>query len=219
MALDDRLEQALAFPAPYVVDRLVKDRVTDTAAQAEYLFTEAKRYLVLCEATPQLAFGMHSALVDQAWHTFILFTAEYAQYGQRYFGEFLHHSPVADQGVQQYPQRKVASFSDFQHRYQELFDQPLPQIWYDDTSVAPSRRVIYDGAGTLTVGADDDTVHLVDDTGEAILSVNSLARAALDFIAGTADFYVRELPGGLTDDEKVGLVQPLVRSGLLRLAP
>ena len=219
MALDDRLEQALAFSAPHVVDRLVKDRVTDTAAQAEHLFTEAKRYLVLCEATPQLAFGMHSALVDQAWHTFILFTAEYAEYGHRYFGEYLHHSPVADQGMPPGPHRKVASFSDFEHRYQELFDQPLPPIWYDDTSVALSRRVINDAAGTLAVDADGDTVHLVDDTGETILSVNSLARAALDFVAATPDFYVRELPGGLTDEEKTGLVQPLVRSGVLRLAP
>ena len=48
---------------------------------------------------------------------------------------------------------------------------------------------------------------------------NTLARDAIDFIARTRDFYVRELPGDLTDDEKVGVVQALVRSGVLRVAP
>ena len=79
VTLDGRLEHALAFTAPCVIDRLVADRVTDTPAEAEQLFTEAKRYLVLCAATPEMSFGMHSAMVDAAWHTFILFTAEYCR--------------------------------------------------------------------------------------------------------------------------------------------
>jgi len=60
---------------------------------------------------------------------------------------------------------------------------------------------------------------LIDGTGAAVLYVDALARDAVDFISQTRDFYVRELPGGLTDDEKVGLVQALVRSGVLRVAP
>ena len=216
--LEARLEGALAFSAPYVVDRLLKDRVVDTPAAAEQLFTEAKRYLVLCAATPQMSFGMHSAMVDAAWHTFILFTAEYAEYGHRYFGDYLHHSPVADHDTE-VPLLKVASFNDFEQRYEELFGQPLPTVWYDDTSVVPSRRVINDGAGILIADCDYHTVRLIDGTGAAVLYVDALARDAVDFIARTRDFYVRELPGDLTDDEKVGVVQTLVRSGVLRVAP
>jgi hypothetical protein len=217
VALEGRLEQALAFTAPFVIDRLVMDRVADTPAEAEQLFTEAKRYLVLCDATPEMSFGMHSAVVDEAWHAFILFTAEYTEYGQRYFGSCLHHAPVVDQ--QPGPPGEVASFSDFQQRYEQLFGQSLPAVWYDDTGVDPPRRVINDRAGTLTVGIDGDTVQLIDVTGASVLSVNALALEALDFIAQNRDFYVRELPGGLTDDEKVSVVQPLVRSGVLRVAP
>ncbi|WP_445168864.1 glycine-rich domain-containing protein [Mycolicibacterium sp. Dal123E01] len=216
--LEPQLEQALAFPAPFVIDRLVKDRVTDTPAEAELLFTEAKRYLVLCEATPQKSFGMHSAVVDQAWHAFILFTAEYTDFGNRFFGGYVHHSPVVDHDSAAQPGPNAGSFNDFQSRYEELFGQPLPAVWYDDTSVAPSRRVISARAGTLTVDAADDTVELINDTGDSVLSVNALAREAVDFIAHHPDFYVRELPGGLTDDEKVGLIQPLVRTGVLRMA-
>jgi len=216
--LDGRLAEALAFTAPDVIDRLVKDRVADTPADAEQLFMEAKRYLVLCDATPEMSFGMHSAMVDAAWHTFILFTAEYTEFGRHFFGDYLHHSPVVDHDAEAVL-RKVGSFIDFQQRYEELFGQPLPALWYDDTSVVPSRRVINDGAGILVADSDYHTVRLIDGTGAAVLYVDALARDAVDFISQTRDFYVRELPGGLTDDEKVGLVQALVRSGVLRVAP
>jgi hypothetical protein len=52
-----------------------------------------------------------------------------------------------------------------------------------------------------------------------VLSVNALALPALNFIATTKDFCVRELPGDLTDDEKAALIRPLVRSGVLRVVP
>ena len=217
MALAAEYERALAFSAPFVVDRLVKDRVADSAARAEELFTEAKRYLVLCEATPDTSFGMYSAMVDAAWHTFILFTTEYADFGEDHFGRYLHHAPVVDGPDPALT--KVGSFDDFRHRYEELYAQALPAIWYDDTGLAPARRVVNDGAGVLTVRSDGHTVQLVDGDGDAVLSVNALASDAVDFVARTPAFYVRELPGCLTDEEKVGLLQPLVRAGVIRLAP
>jgi hypothetical protein len=224
VVLEGRLEEALAFNAPFVIDRLVKDRVADTPAFAEELFTEAKKYLVLCEATPDMTFGMCSAIVDEAWHAFILFTTEYSEYGRRYFGNYVHHSPAdyyqtVDRTENASRSLKEASFNEFRQRYEELYGHPLPAVWYDDSSVAPSRRVINDKAGTLTVTVDDHTAHLSDDSGNTVLSVNELASEALDFIARTPDFYVRELPGGLTGEEKAGVIAPLVRLGVLRLAP
>ena len=49
--------------------------------------------------------------------------------------------------------------------------------------------------------------------------VNDIARDALEFISCTGAFYVRELPGVLTDEEKVGLVATLVEHRVLRVAP
>jgi hypothetical protein len=224
VVLEGRLEEALAFNAPFVIDRLVKDRVVETPALAEELFTEAKRYLVLCEATPDMTFGMCSAMVDEAWHAFILFTTEYTEYGRRYFGNYLHHSPAdnyqtaAPAATEGRPQ-KEASFNEFRQRYEDLYGQPLPAVWYDDSSVGPSHRVINDKVGTLTVMVEDHTVHLIDEHGNTVLSVNELAREAVDFIVQTRDFYVRELPGDLLGEEKAGLIAPLVRLGVLRLAP
>ncbi|ORB20894.1 hypothetical protein BST36_17685 [Mycolicibacterium moriokaense] len=66
---------------------------------------------------------------------------------------------------------------------------------------------------------DDGTVHLVDDSEGIVLSVNDVALEAIDFIARVDGFYVRELPGGVTTEEKIGVIQPLIRLGVLRLAP
>jgi hypothetical protein len=46
-----------------------------------------------------------------------------------------------------------------------------------------------------------------------------IAYDALEFIAQTGAFYVRELPGGLTDKERVALVEALLSVGGLCVAP
>jgi hypothetical protein len=46
-----------------------------------------------------------------------------------------------------------------------------------------------------------------------------LALSALEFIARTGAFYVRELPGDLTDGEKVALIEGLMAAGAIRPAP
>jgi len=60
-------------------------------------------------------------------------------------------------------------------------------------------------------------VDLIGHDGIVLFSVSELAGEALQFVAGTAAFYVRELPGDLTDDEKVGLISTLVDAKLLRV--
>jgi hypothetical protein len=60
---------------------------------------------------------------------------------------------------------------------------------------------------------------LVDDTGDVVISVNDLAVSALEFISRTGAFYIRELPGDLTNGEKVALAEGLMAAGAIRLAP
>ncbi|MCV7200101.1 glycine-rich domain-containing protein [Mycobacterium angelicum] len=216
LVLSERLKKALAFDAPYVIDRLIKDRVADTPALAGELFSEVKKFFVLCEITDDVSLPMYSAMVDQAWHTFILFTAEYTAYSHHYFGRYLNHVPAGGNVVDR---RRVGTFSEFRERYEALHGTPMPRIWYDSNSISPARRVINAQAGQLTVNRMGRTVELVDSAGSVVLSTNGIARPALHFVAQTSDFYVRELPGNLTDDEKIGLAQALTQSRVLRVAP
>ncbi|WP_136623214.1 glycine-rich domain-containing protein [Mycobacterium attenuatum] len=239
--LSGRLRRALGFEAPYVLDRLLSDRVVDTRAQAQEMFSETKKYLVLCELSPDTAIGMYSGLVDAAWHAFVLFTAEYIEYCQRFFGRYVGHAPTiaeprpssgsrsrkpvaaavnADRrGDSRGPVRKKSSFDDFRHRYEAVFQQTLPDIWYDERCISLNRRMIRDDRqGSLSLTRHDGHVELCRPDGSSLVCVNELADAALQFILATGVFYVRELPGGLTDEEKVGLIQALTHCGTLKIA-
>jgi hypothetical protein len=73
-----------------VVARYQKEFGLDKPA-AQILFEETKRFLWLCSKcdgpiAPPPA-------IDNGWHTFIIFTEDYANFCTQHFGCFLHHRP------------------------------------------------------------------------------------------------------------------------------
>lgn len=217
-ALQASYEPVLSFDAPYLIEKLVKDRVVDSAAEGEALFAEVKKYLILSQVDSAVSWNMYSRRVDEVWHQFVLFTSQYVEFCNHYFGHYLHHNPSnAPEG----PGRTTLTSStlkDFRARYAAFFGEPLPDIWEDGRSVSLSRRVINDHAGTSQVSVDNGTVYLSNSAESVDIMVNEVAREALEFIARTDTFFVRELPDVLTDHEKVGLVATLVEHGVLRVA-
>jgi hypothetical protein len=212
-------EPVLRFEAPYVIEKLVKNRVVDTADEGEALFAEAKKFLILSYVDSDVSWNMYSARVDEAWHQFVLFTTQYVDFCHRYFGEYLHHNPSNAPKAQGRPALKPSTFEGFRARYESFFGEPLPDVWLDGRSVSLSRRVINDSAGTSRVSVEGGTACLAGPGGRIDVVVNEIARDALEFIACTGSFHVRELPGVLTDEEKVGLVATLVEHRVLRVAP
>jgi hypothetical protein len=210
--------EALAYEAPFLVEKLLKEHIVDTKEEAEALFTEVKRYIVLVRSDDTRLWDMHSLRIDEAWHQFVLFTAEYIEFSLRYFGTYIDHAPSnAPQRLIEGTPRTASTFEDFQKRYAELFGMALPEVWYDERQIKPTRRILNDSAGHASLVQEDGISHLCDRDGQVLVSVNSFAHAALGFIAETPAFYVRELPGGLDDGEKVTLVSTLVEFGLLRV--
>jgi hypothetical protein len=209
---------ALGYEAPYLIEKLIKNAVVDTETEAEELFREVKRYLVLCDLDQDRVWNMYSLRVDEAWHQFILFTRQYIDFCQRFFGRYVPHNPSNAPKVESARPVEKTSFKQFETRYQELFGEPLPMVWFDETTVTLNRRLFSRWGGPLTVRSDGDMVELVNSEGEALFAVNDLARPALEFIAQTGAFYVRELPGGLDDDEKLALASALVDCKVLRAA-
>ena len=207
---------ALDYEAPFVIEKLVKERFVDTPEDACALFTEVKRYLVLCHVDHTKSWQMCSLAVDEAWHQFVLFTAEYSAFCAKHFGRYRHHAPsnAPDTGIEHAPEATPAEFGD---RYREVFGIDLPEVWDDSTWVTPRRRVVNYFAGQWGLGSVDGMVDLTDGNGRCVLSVSAIAEDALRFIAGTGAFYVREVPGDLTEAEKVALVSALVRLKVLRV--
>lgn len=217
---------ALAYEAPFVIDKLIKDGTVGSQAEGDALFMEVKRYLVLVGSQPG-HWDMYSARVDEAWHQFILFTRPYSDYCHRHFGRYLHHSPnlpmTAPVAVQAGPKQPIGrrdemSFAEFARRYRECFGLDLPELWRDHLSLVPGSRVSRAVEGPLGLRHACGRTDLSDGSGALRFSVNEFGRYALEFIATTASFYVRELPGGLEDGEKVAMAEALVRAGVLKVA-
>jgi hypothetical protein len=162
---------------------------------------------------------MYSTRVDEAWHQFVLFTRQYTDFCQRFFGKFLHHNPSNAPAITEISRENPSTFGDFSSRYEEVFGEPLPDIWFDGRSVALSTRVMNDNAGRLDVSVHEGVACLTAPDGQTEVIVDEIACDALVFISQTGSFHVRELPGDLTDEEKVGLIATLVDYRQLRVAP
>lgn len=221
--LSEAQRGALAFEAPYLVDKLLKERIVGSAEEAEELFTEVKRYLVLSGGDRSTAWEMHSLRVDEAWHQFVLFTTEYTDYCHRFFGHYQHHMPANAPVDAARPPVTMATWEQFAARYEAMFGVPPGAVWHDHLSVHADRRLLWieaSAARRVEVEGVDAVLFANRAQGpEVVVRVSRWGADALRFLARHEAFYVRELPGPLEGDDKVALCSALVRGGYLRVAP
>ncbi|MDQ3581815.1 MAG: hypothetical protein M3495_09475 [Pseudomonadota bacterium] len=88
-----------AFLLPNRVARKLKERYPHLDERdISDVFRELKEYFHIIRESKENGneafLSMPSQIVDEAWHEFILCTREYAEFCQRAFGRFLHHTPA-----------------------------------------------------------------------------------------------------------------------------
>lgn len=95
------LREVLRHRNRAVVDRFLKE-LPIGEEDAEDVFRETKRWLWLLASAPghELAITTPLLVLDEMWHTFILFTRPYAEFCQRYCGRFVHHMPTPEREKQ-----------------------------------------------------------------------------------------------------------------------
>jgi hypothetical protein len=97
------LEEVLCYKNDDVVHRFAED-FNLSLADSEAIFIELKKWLWLCalqglsnskskHPTHPLTLFQEMFVVDLMWHTFILFTHDYSDFCENYFGTFVHHVP------------------------------------------------------------------------------------------------------------------------------
>jgi hypothetical protein len=79
-----------------LVGRIVKDEDMDVAL-AERIVDQTIGFLKLASTSNGKAYSP-SPMVDIGWHTFILYTREYAVFCEKIAGRFIHHSPLDVEG-------------------------------------------------------------------------------------------------------------------------
>jgi hypothetical protein len=103
--LDDTLWQRLVARVRKdgtFVERFGAQDDATQQAWAERIMDGAVGFLVLCAAGHGEGYSP-SPLVDIGWHTFLLYTAEYAEFCHRVAGRFIHHAPHDVPGVAYHP--------------------------------------------------------------------------------------------------------------------
>jgi hypothetical protein len=160
---------------------------------------------------------MSSALVDAAWHQFVLYTHDYESFCRERVGYFCHHVPTGSGNATDEP---AMSRDEFVALYEAAFGG-LPSVWDDSECQRPAMRLRRRRASDVfcvELEADRALLFRANAARELVCRVNLRARSALEFIATHPWFLIRELPGLKTSQERIELTRPLVRYGIVRIA-
>lgn len=101
------VEEAIAYQNDDILHRFTK--VWDVNfEEAEDLFLEIKKWLWLCSQPKEQGLGISTPLLilDEMWHNFILFTAEYTEYCYSHFGRYIHHAPTSQSEIDAYKEQR-----------------------------------------------------------------------------------------------------------------
>lgn len=119
---NEMFSKAMSFDLSDVTSRYTKDHnISQELARLHEL--ECRRYLLLCALFPDEKLGM-TGPVDSYWHTFLLFTKQYARFCGQVGQSFIHHFPA---DAKQVPDN---SFGNTMQRYRLVFGlEPNVQAW------------------------------------------------------------------------------------------
>lgn len=101
-----------------------RKRITRT--ESERYFVETLRFLWVCAQRDGTS--APSAPIDECWHEFVLHTSLYAQFCQRHFNRFIHHSPSDRRETKKYAATRAFA--------EDVFGELDPQFWPQPTHAA-----------------------------------------------------------------------------------
>jgi len=139
------LDQVLAYRHPGVLRRYCKEHHA-APWEAEEVFQEMLKFLYLCSRAttdgPE-GFGIVVSTeiekIDWMWHTFLLFTMDYADFCERHFGFFLHHVPNEAEDQNETPVDENDLRSRVERQFALVYDvlgEKTLTAWYDQCRYA-----------------------------------------------------------------------------------
>ncbi|WP_080845954.1 hypothetical protein [Cytobacillus gottheilii] len=95
LAIEKKLEQTLPFSyEENVLNRVLHEYPKTTSFEVDWAIYELKRYFVMNAILKSVP--MFSAKADEVWHEMLMFTREYQQFSNQFYGGYLHHAPNLD---------------------------------------------------------------------------------------------------------------------------
>ena len=142
-----KLEDILNYKNPDVVKRFQKD-FPKKAEKAEELFTDLMRFFwgtkkhlsdrTLNPANPEydFIFIMDEDMrdIDQMWHIFLLYTRDYMNFCEQYFGSYLHHQPDLVPIFEKSGFKYETNLEKFLNYNYDLFGETVIQRWFSPST-------------------------------------------------------------------------------------
>lgn len=118
---------------------------------------EMLRFLALCGTATQHGkfYGMTGA-VDELWHTFVIFTREYAAFCDAVAGRFLHHVPEVEG---QMSSNTFDHYLAFLADYEAVFNEPAPAAYWPRPDGDPESIACTGCSGCNSCTGHSCTVH------------------------------------------------------------
>jgi len=129
------LDDVLAYRHNGILGRYRKEH-NASPEEAEEVFRETLKWLYVCSqattAGVACAITYEIEKLDWMWHNFILFTRDYADFCDRSFGFFLHHTPSEDEDS---PLTEAETRETLERQYGLVYDvlgEETLSAWYDE---------------------------------------------------------------------------------------
>lgn len=145
------LSEVLDYQNQWVIERFKKTNTwfPGTDADIEVLFDDLKRFLWLYAIQEQkkkknpeieiadIGFSKSMLIIDEIWHSFILYTKFYEEFCQEYLGGFLHHPTPATKYVQnlkKMDEEKAATIlvEEMLELVYDQFGEAVTVRWFDE---------------------------------------------------------------------------------------
>ncbi|WP_052250038.1 hypothetical protein [Flavobacterium sp. KMS] len=125
-SMEESLSNVLNYKNEDVVDRFLKFYKIEES-EAVSIFQETKKWLWLCS---NVNFNFISddsiIIIDEMWHNFILFTKDYNDFCQTYFGQYIHHQPKTRKENEEWNKDIEKSIKDYKialkKQYELIYD-------------------------------------------------------------------------------------------------
>lgn len=123
----NRTKTAERFNLDHVLARYQKEQGFSVDIATDHM-REMIRFLSLAATATQHGkyYGMTGA-VDELWHTFVIFTRDYAAFCEAVAGHFLHHVPEADG---QMSDDTLDHYLTFLEDYEAVYQEPAPMAYW-----------------------------------------------------------------------------------------
>lgn len=132
------LESILKFKCEDVLDGFQKSFNVERD-EAERIFNEMLKWMWFCtcpKTQESRAIDTPLLIIDEMWHTFILYTKDYFQFCNHFFGHYMHHAPTTRQEAEKYKSQSHENVLETKKKQYELVYDLLGKdtfiTWYHE---------------------------------------------------------------------------------------